>query len=208
MPSRFALRLATTVAAALAVFPLSGVSAASAAPGTLQPVRSLDVPRYLGAWWQQAAIPGFYSLRCARDTVARYGLIDPMTVSVNNRCISPTGQRDGIVGKAKVVDPKTKAQLAVSFPGVPYTFDTKDRPNYVIAWVANGDRPGDPYKYAIVGDPDRLSGFILARSRVISTRTLLMLRAQTERLGFNSCLFVISPTTGGRSDYTPLCLVR
>ncbi|AVM02258.1 lipocalin [Gordonia iterans] len=184
------------------------ITPASAAPATpLQPVDKLDVERYLGTWWQQAAIPGFYSIRCARDTSARYGLIDETTISVDNTCISSTGARDGVRGRAKVVDPESRAQLSVSFPDVPFSVDPHDRPNYVVAWVASGNDPDGPYEYAIVGDPDRLSGFILTRDRVIPTSTLLALRSEVSRLGFHTCLFLTSPTTGGRSDYTPLCRV-
>ncbi|QKT08047.1 lipocalin family protein [Gordonia sp. X0973] len=204
-------RILTVLLAALLTTVLGGLAAgpSTAAPsGTLRPVRSLDVNRYLGAWWQQAAIPGFYSVRCARDTVARYGIIDKTTLSVDNRCISPSGQPDGIKGKATVVDTKTNAQLVVSFPGVPNTIDTRGVPNYIVAWVADGAHRGDPYRYAIVGDPFRVSGFILSRDRVISNGTLLMLRHEAEKLGFNSCLFVTSPTSPAQSGYLPLCLVR
>ncbi|WP_298445513.1 lipocalin family protein [Gordonia sp. (in: high G+C Gram-positive bacteria)] len=197
--------LAVTLAAATA---LAAAPAHAAPAGSLQPVPRLDVERYLGTWWQQAAIPGFYSVRCLRDTSAHYGLIDATTISVNNTCVSPTGRPDGIRGQAKVVDPRSRAQLSVSFPGVPGTLNPQNTPNYIVTWVADGPRPGDPYEYAIVGDPTRLSGFILSRDRVISTRTLLMLRDKAEERGFNTCLFLTSPTTGGRSDYLPLCLVR
>ncbi|WP_414976543.1 lipocalin family protein [Gordonia sp. (in: high G+C Gram-positive bacteria)] len=203
-------RAAASAAVALTALGLGTLdhAAAQGAPATLQPVAKLDVHRYLGAWWQQAAVPGFYSLRCARDTVATYSLIDATTVKVDNKCIGPLGNPDGIKGQAKVVDTKTNAQLSVSFPGIPGTIDAGGRANYVVAWVADGARPSDPYRYAIVGDPYRLSGYILSRDKVISHSTLLWLRSQAEKVGFNSCTLLVSPTTGGRSDYTPLCLLR
>ncbi|WP_448221443.1 lipocalin family protein [Gordonia iterans] len=201
-------RFGAAVLAAL-LTAVAAVTPAHAAPATpLQPVNRLDVERYLGTWWQQAAIPGFYSIRCARDTSARYGLIDETTISVDNTCVSPTGARDGVRGRAKVVDLESRAQLSVSFPEVPFSFDPQDRPNYIVAWVASGDGPDAPYEHAIVGDPDRLSGFILTREQVIPRSTLLALRDEAGKLGFNTCLFLTSPTTGGRSDYTPLCAVQ
>lgn len=211
MVSRATLvRSILAVAAAFAVSVGALAPAANGAPGAaaLQPVRSLDAERYLGTWWQQAAIPGFYSIRCARDTNATYSLIDATTIKVDNRCVSFAGRPDGILGRADLVDPKTHAQFSVSFPGIPGTIDPQKRPNYIVAWVADGMSPTDPYEYAIVGDPTRLSGFVLSRDRVIPKDKLLSLRGRVEALGFNSCLFLVSPTSGGRSDYTPLCLIR
>lgn len=176
---------------------------ASAAP--LQPVPKLDVQRYLGTWWQLATIPSFYGVRCARDTNATYTLIDKTTIGVDNRCISFTGQPDGIVGKAVVLDTKTNAQLAVSFPGIPFTLNSGNNPNYVVAWVEDGKDPKGPYEYAIVGDPTRLSGFLLSRKKSVSETELHRLRGKIESVGFNSCTFLISPITGWRSDYSPLC---
>ncbi|NMO01850.1 lipocalin family protein [Gordonia sp. TBRC 11910] len=208
MFSRTTIRtVLATVAAAVALTTAVGGPAQAAPGGALTPVPSLDTARYLGTWWQQAAIPGFYSIRCARDTHATYSLISATTIKVDNRCISPTGMPDGVVGRADLADKKTGAQFVVSFPGVPNTIDPQNHPNYIVAWVADDERPGRAYQYAIVGDPTRLSGFALSRDRVISTAQLLRLRSEVEKLGFNPCLFLVSPTTGGRSDYTPLCLV-
>ncbi|MGV9824984.1 MULTISPECIES: lipocalin family protein [unclassified Gordonia (in: high G+C Gram-positive bacteria)] len=200
--------LAALAAALFVVTGLVATTAPARADTSLQPVKNFEVARYLGTWWQQATIPSFYGIRCAKDTNATYGLINPTTVSVDNRCTSFTRQPDGIKGKATVVDPeKSNAALAVSFPGVPNTINSGNFPNYVIAWVADGKDPKGPYEYAIVGDPFRVSGFVLSRKQVLTTEDLRMLKTQTEKLGFNSCTFLISPTTGGRSDYSPLCTV-
>ncbi|MEP9391943.1 lipocalin family protein [Gordonia sp. VNQ95] len=199
----------------LLLVPLAVIGAAGAmiiAPATadaapLKPVPKLDVQRYLGTWWQQATIPSFFGVRCAKDTNATYGVIDATTISVDNKCTSFTGQPDGIKGKATVVDPVSNAQLIVTFPGVPNTIDPGKTPNYIVSWVADGATPDAPYEYAVVGDPSRLSGFVLSRKKVLTTAELRMLKDATEKVGFNSCTFLISPTTGGRSDYSPLCTV-
>jgi apolipoprotein D and lipocalin family protein len=183
------------------------VAPATADAAPLKPVPKLDVQRYLGTWWQQATIPSFFGIRCAKDTNATYGIIDATTISVDNKCTSFTGQPDGIKGKATVVDPVSNAQLIVTFPGVPNTIDPGKTPNYIVSWVADGATPDAPYEYAVVGDPSRLSGFVLSRKKVLTTAELRMLKDATEKVGFNSCTFLISPTTGGRSDYSPLCTV-
>ncbi|MFW0793595.1 lipocalin family protein [Gordonia sp. CPCC 205515] len=206
-PSRRVTRsLAALVAGLIAIGTLFTVSApASAAP--LQPVAKLDPQRYLGQWWQLATVPSFYGVRCAKDTNATYTLINKTTVGVNNRCTSFTGQPDGVTGKAYVLDTKTNAQLNVQIDGVP-KFPGMDRvPNYIVAWTEDGKDPKGPYEYAIVGDPTRTSGFLLSRKKVVSNAELHRLRTKVESVGFNSCTFLISPTTGGRTDYSPLCTV-
>ncbi|MEE3851598.1 lipocalin family protein [Gordonia sp. LSe1-13] len=184
---------------------VAGSGAASAAP--LQPIPKLDTERYLGSWWQLAAIPAFFNLNCAKDTKANYTVIDATTIGVENTCTTFTGQTNGVKGKADVVDPVTNAQLSVSFPQVPVSINPGGAPNYIVTWVGEGDTPTDPYEFAIVGDPSRLSGFVLSREPVVSTATLKMLRGEVEKAGFNSCIFLVSPTTGGRTDYSPLCTI-
>ncbi len=202
-PARILVVVAAVLAAILGVV----VSAPRAEAAPTQPVAKLDVNRYLGTWWQLATVPSFYGIRCAKDTNATYGLIDAKTISVDNKCISFTGQPDGIKGKATVLDTKTNAQLAVSFPGIPNTINTGNFPNYIVTYVEDGADPTGPYKYAIVGDPTRLSGFLLSREKNISTDELRRLRGKVEQAGFNSCTFLVSPITGWRSDYSPLCTV-
>lgn len=178
---------------------------ASAAP--LQPIPKLDAERYLGSWWQLAAVPAFFNLDCAKDTQATYTPINPTTIGVENTCTTFTGQKNRVKGKATVVDPVTKAQLSVKFPQVPASIDPGNAPNYIVAWIADGATPTDPYRFAVVGDPTRASGFLLSRDKVVPTSTLRMLRGEIEKVGFNSCTFLVSPTTGGRTDQSPLCLV-
>lgn len=206
-PSRRLSRTLTTLAAvAIALGTLLTVaSPASAAP--LQPVAKLDTQRYLGTWWQLATVPTFYGVRCAKDTTATYTLINPTTVGVNNKCTSFAGQPDGATGKATVLDPKTNAQLNVKIDGTPNLPGQERIPNYIVAWTENGKDPKAPYEYAIVGDPNRLSGYLLSRKKVVSNAELHRLRGKVESVGFNSCTLLISPTTGGRSDYSPLCTV-
>ncbi|MYR07913.1 lipocalin [Gordonia sp. SID5947] len=192
--------------AALALGALFATSAsASAAP--LQPIPKLDTQRYLGSWWQLAAVPAFFNVNCAKDTQATYTPIDAKTIGVENTCTTFTGQSNRVQGRATVVDPVTKAQLSVKFPQVPVSFDPGNAPNYIVAWVADGKNPTDPYRFAVVGDPTRTSGFLLSRDKVVPTSTLRMLRGEIEKVGFNSCTFLVSPTTGGRTDHSPLCTV-
>ncbi|QTI70149.1 lipocalin family protein [Gordonia polyisoprenivorans] len=215
--TRRTVRLLVPLLAVLGAVVALVATPATAEAAPVKPVTKLDVTRYLGTWWQQATIPSFFGVRCAKDTNATYTQINATTIGVDNKCTSFTGQPDGIKGKATVLDPTTNAQLAVSFPGIPNTINTGNFPNYIVTWVGDADgnsatgpkaaKSNEPYQYAIVGDPTRLSGFVLSRQKVLTTAQLRMLERRTAEAGFNTCTFLISPTTGGRSDYSPLCTV-
>lgn len=175
--------------------------AAPAQAAPLAPIPSLNVQRYMGTWYQLAAVPQPFNLNCARDTRATYTLLDAQNVRVHNSCITWTGGTDEIVGNARVNDPVTRAQLHVSFPGVP-TQDSLDGPtNYVVTYLA------DDYSWALVGDPARSSGFVLSRSVSVTDEQWRQIRTIVESRGYNTCLLLTSPLTGGRQDIRPLCTV-
>ncbi|HLS76333.1 MAG TPA: lipocalin family protein, partial [Nocardia sp.] len=139
--------LAASLAAAATAVAVAAPAGAQWQP--LAPVPSLDIQRYLGEWWQVAAVPQPFNLDCARDTRADYQLIDPANIRVENGCTTWTGGRNGIVGNARVLDPATNAQLHVSFPGVPFQDSPDGPPNYIVTHLA------EDYSWALVGDPIR-----------------------------------------------------
>ncbi|UYP19103.1 lipocalin family protein [Rhodococcus sp. Z13] len=169
---------------------------ASAAP--LTPVGELDVNRYVGQWYQLAANPAPYNLDCVRDTTAFYTLQGDRDVRVENSCTTITGARRGIVGNARIND---TASLHVAFPSVPFQ-DSLDGPsNYIVSYLA------DDYSWALVGDPTRISGFVLSRSPVVDRAVWQEIRRVVEENGYNSCLMLTSPTTEGLQEIRPLCTV-
>lgn len=167
----------------------------------LSPVASLDVHRYLGNWNQIAAEPQPYNLECARDTVANYQLIDPSNIRVENSCTNWSGARNHIIGNARLTDPASRAQLHVSFPQVPFQNSPDGPTNYVVTYTA------DDYSWAVVGDPLRLSGFVLSRSPAVDAARWHEIQAVVSARGYNPCLLVTSPTPGGATDIRPLCTV-
>lgn len=170
----------------------------AAASGPLKPVPSVDLNRYVGRWNQVAAIPAIFNLQCARNSGADYALVDSDTISVVNSCRTWFGTTSTVTGKADVLDPATNAQLRVSFDGVPSFGDTT-APNYVVAYLA------PDYSWAVVGDPDRNSGFVLSRTPRVPVSNKVLKRT-IESLGYNSCRFLNTPVDGGRQGYLPLCL--
>jgi len=156
---------------------------------------AVDLGRFAGTWYQVAALPQPYSLQCAHNTTAEYGVIDDSTISVRNSCGTLFGGRSGIEGTATV---RSDASLRVNFPGVP--FQNPDGPvNYRVTHLE------EDYSLAVVGDPNRLSGFVLSRTPDLSPEQWSRVRGIVESRGWNSCLFLTVPMDGGRGDVTPLC---
>ncbi|WP_405138296.1 lipocalin family protein [Nocardia sp. NBC_01388] len=186
------------IACALSLAALAAPASAHAAAAP-EPVPSLELTRYLGAWNQLAAIPQYFNLICARDTRADYAQDANGDVSVHNTCTTWTGARNEIQGTARVADAATGAQLHVSFPGVP-TQDQLDGPvNYIVTAL------GADYSWALVTDPGRTSGFVLSRTPGLEPSQWEQVRAAIVRADENPCLYLTSPTTGGRPDIMPLC---
>lgn len=124
MNSNRALR-AASVLAGLGIALAAAPAFAQAEPVT--PVPRLEAERYLGDWRQLAAIPQPFNLVCARDTRANYSLTPNGDIAVRNSCTTWWGGGNEIAGVAKVTDPATQAQLAVSFRD-----ESNPRTNYVV----------------------------------------------------------------------------
>ncbi len=135
-------------------------------------VSSVDASRYIGRWYQIAALPQPFNLSCNSCVTAQYAVTSANTLSVFNACRvgSVTGDFNTISGSAFVND-ATGARLSVSF-FFPFT-----SPYHIIALA-------DDYSHAMVGDPGRGSLFILSRSPTLATATYDALVARAAELGF------------------------
>lgn len=156
---------------------------------------SVDLTKYVGKWYQVAAVPQPYTLQCANNTTAEYKLVNDTTISVRNSCGTSLGQQSFIDGSATV---RSKASLRVNFPGVP--FQKEDgATNYRVTYLA------DNYSLAIVGSPNRSAGFVLSRTPQLSKEQWQMVRSTVESRGWWSCAFLTVPMAGGRGDAVPVC---
>jgi apolipoprotein D and lipocalin family protein len=166
----------------------------------LSQVDYVDPEKYQGTWYQVASVPQPYTLQCTNDTTAEYELIDDTTLSVLNSCGSQFSSDSEITGTATVRDTDTNASLRVNFPGIP--FQNEDGPvNYRITYL------DEDYDLAIVGDPQRRSGFVLSRTPDLSPEQWNLVETTVSDRGYWSCSFLTTPMQGGRQDITPLCLV-
>ena len=104
----------------LSVLFAATVAPAAGQPATLRALPSLDVPGYMGTWYQVAWFPNRFQKQCVSDTVASYRRV-PEGVEVVNRCRNAEGRVDSVTGLARPAgallagDELRPAQLEVSF---------------------------------------------------------------------------------------------
>src|SRR5690606_10310949 len=115
----------------------------------LQTVDAVDLERYSGSWYEIAAFPQRFQKGCT-DTTATYAPREDGEIDVTNRC-RKDGEWDVTEGRARVVDPETRAKLEVSF--FPLTWG-----DY---WIID---LSPEYRWAVVGHPSRDYLWILSRT--------------------------------------------
>lgn len=126
----------------------------------LETVDHVDVPRYMGVWYEIASFPKWFSKGCV-NSQATYSLRSDGRVNVVNECNK--GSADGRLSVAhatgRVVDEQTNAKLKVMF-----------------FWPFEGDYwiidLGQNYEYAVVSEPSRQSLWILSRTKVLDKPVL------------------------------------
>jgi apolipoprotein D and lipocalin family protein len=133
---------------------------ASALPAFVHPAPSaplatvpkVDLDRYLGTWYEIAAIPQWFQRNCVATT-ASYSKREDGDIAVLNQCREKTldGKLKQARARAWVADPRTNAKLEVQFFW----------PFRGAYWIIELDRG---YRYAVVGHPSRDYLWILSRT--------------------------------------------
>jgi apolipoprotein D and lipocalin family protein len=118
----------------------------------LRTVERVDLGRYAGTWYEIASFPQRFQRGCT-GSMATYAVRPDGEVDVLNRC--RLERLDGVEkaarGRARVVDPVTRAKLEVSF----------FRPFWGDYWIVD---LGADYEFAVVGHPGRDYLWILSRT--------------------------------------------
>jgi len=177
-------------AALVVLIGTSGLESCTSVPeAPLPTVASLDVPRYMGTWYEIAKLPNRFQASCASDTVARYRLSRD-GVDVLNRCRRADGSITSIAGRATVVAGSGGARLRVSFFW----------PIFGDYWVLALD---PSYETVLVGEPSRQYAWVLARTPALDDVRLQALLARAQALGFDRAAFVRSPQLAPIADVGP-----
>lgn len=165
----------------------------------LTPVTGFELDRYLGTWYEIAAIPGFLQSRCSRDTRTEYAAAENGALSVKSSCLRADGTSELNESRSRALEPSLPSVLKVTsvhFLGIWwYPFG---RESIVIAF--------DPqYRWVASAHPSLRYGRILSREPSLSDEALKSIGASFADEGFDLCNFVLTPQTGGRDRPAKLC---
>jgi apolipoprotein D and lipocalin family protein len=160
----------------LALFSLGSAAQASA---PLNTIASLDVPRYMGTWYEIAKYPAWFQRKCVSSTSAHYSVLEAGRLQVVNRCKMANGEWNEAVGVARQIGGATSPQLKVRFAPDWLSFIPMVWGDY---WVIAID---PQYQWVIVSEPSRQYMWILSRTPTLPRATYEQLLQQLGSLGFD-----------------------
>jgi apolipoprotein D and lipocalin family protein len=153
----------------------------------LATIRALDLPRYLGQWYEIAKFPNRFQRKCAGFTTASYTALPDGRVRVENRCRRPDGATDVAVGVARQVGGADSPRLKVRFAPAPLSFLPLVWGDY---WIIDLDRD---YGLAAVSEPGRDYLWILSRTPTVSKNAYDALVARLSGQGLDVRKLVRTP---------------
>ena len=151
----------------------------AAAKEDLSTIACLDVPRYMGTWYEIAKLPNWFQKKCARDTAAQYSLQTDGRVQVMNRCRTHSGELSEAIGTARQIGPTTSPKLEVRFAPAWLSFLPAVWGNY---WVIDLDAA---YRLVAVGEPKREYLWVLSRTPQVEPQAYAALLERLALQGFD-----------------------
>jgi len=121
-------------------------------------IASLDVPRYLGTWYEIAKFPNRFQKKCISNTRAVYTAKPDGNLRVLNSCKTASGETSEAEGLARQIGAKDSPKLEVRFAPEWLSFLPLVWGDY---WVIDLD---PQYQLAAVSDPSREYLWVLSRT--------------------------------------------
>ena len=146
----------------------------------LQAIPSLDVPRYMGRWYEIAKFPNWFQKQCAGDTSAEYQALEGQQVRVTNRCRKADGKIEEAVGLARQIGGPTSAKLKVRFAPRWLSFLPFVWGDY---WVVDLD---SSYQLVAVSEPKREYLWVLSRTPQVEPARYQALLERLQAMGLDT----------------------
>jgi apolipoprotein D and lipocalin family protein len=147
--------------------------------GPLKTIASLEVPRYMGTWYEIAKYPNWFQRKCLANTQANYSLQSDGTVRVLNRCLMEGGQANEALGVARQIGGANSPRLQVRFAPQWLSFIPLLWGDY---WVIDLD---PQYQLVAVSEPRREYLWVLSRTPEIDNQAYDELLLRLVRQGFD-----------------------
>lgn len=177
------------VLALVCLWPLLSMGGEKKPLPPLAAVASLDVPRYMGTWYEIAKYPNRFQKDCVADTRADYALMDDGRVQVINRCRQENGEMDIANGVARPEGGADSPRLKVRFAPAWLSFLPAVWGNY---WVIDID---EAYRLVAVSEPKREYLWILSRTPVVDPQRYAALLERLAGKGFDLDRLEVTPQT-------------
>lgn len=145
----------------------------------LTPIASLDVPRYMGTWYEIAKYPNRFQKKCVADARANYSLQPDGRVKVINRCRQADGEINEAVGAVRQLGDAQSPKLKVRFAPAWLSFIPAVWGDY---WVIDLD---PAYQLVAVSEPKRDYLWVLSRTAKVAPATYDALLARLASRGFD-----------------------
>lgn len=175
----------TCIAAVLGFASLAAGAQASLPP--LTSIESLDVPRYMGTWYEIAKYPNAFQKKCVGNTRAEYSIRNDGEVQVVNRCKVQSGEFIEAIGAARQVGGATSPKLKVRFAPAWLSFIPLVWGDY---WVIDLDAK---MQLVAVSEPQREYLWVLSRTAKVDPAVYKALLARLAQKGFDLRRLELTP---------------
>ena len=142
-------------------------------------ISSLDVPRYMGTWYEIAKYPNRFQKQCVADVSAEYRQQPNGSVQVTNRCRTENSKMDDAVGEARQIGPASSPKLQVRFAPAWLSWLPSVWGNY---WVIDLDTE---YQLVAVSEPNREYLWVLSRTPTVNAEAYEALLGRLKGQGFD-----------------------
>lgn len=144
----------------------------------LQPVASIDLPRFMGTWYEIARTPNRFQKRCAGFTRTDFHLQVDGTVQAVNRCRLRNGQLHFALAIGRQVGAPNSPRLKVRFAPAWMSFVPAVWGDY---WIIDLD---EQYQLVAVSEPTRKYLWILSRTTLVEPQAYAALLERLKDKGF------------------------
>ena len=165
------------IAALLGLLSLGAGGQAPTSP--LATIESLDVPRYMGTWYEIAKFPNVFQKKCVSGTRAEYKLLADGMVQVVNRCKVRSGEFEEVIGTARQVGAATSPKLKVRFAPAWLSFIPLVWGDY---WIIDLD---PKMQLVAVSEPQREYLWVLSRTAKVDPAAYESLLGRLAQKGFD-----------------------
>ena len=179
----------TLVLSGAALALVCGVGHAQSLP-PVESVPRLEVPRYVGRWFELARLPNRFQEDCVGDVTADYTLESDASLTIVNRCRTQDGRWRSAEGHAnQVPEVSSGARLKVNFLPRWMQWFPLGRGDY---WVVMLD---PQCRYAVVSEPSREFIWILSRTPTLDEPTYQGIVGRLQMAGYPVERLVRTPQT-------------